>query len=173
MKKFYRGFCKAEEITVAALFFFMVCLVFSSAGARGLKHPIAWSLDIAQLLLAWCSFLGADVTLRYGGFIGLDIVTRRLPEKMQKIVKILVMLVMMTVLCIAAYYATTLGISNWKRKFQALGISYSWVNFSLSVASLLMLITSTIQLVGYVRDLIRPKQDTLPDEKATAQPEAE
>ena len=51
VKKVYNAYCKAEEFLFSFLFAVMVALVFSSAIARGIGKPLAWSLDVAQLLL--------------------------------------------------------------------------------------------------------------------------
>ena len=47
MKKVYNAYCKAEEFLFSFLFAVMVALVFSSAIARGIGKPLAWSLDVA------------------------------------------------------------------------------------------------------------------------------
>ena len=65
MKKVYNAYCKAEEFLFSFLFAVMVALVFSSAIARGIGKPLAWSLDVAQLLLCWTSLVGADVAFRH------------------------------------------------------------------------------------------------------------
>ena len=84
MKKVYNAYCKAEEFLFSFLFAVMVALVFSSAIARGIGKPLAWSLDVAQLLLCWTSLVGADVAFRHDKFIGLDLFTRKMPVKVQK-----------------------------------------------------------------------------------------
>ena len=71
VKKVYNAYCKAEEFLFSFLFAVMVALVFSSAIARGIGKPLAWSLDVAQLLLCWTSLVGADVAFRHDKFIGL------------------------------------------------------------------------------------------------------
>ena len=87
MKKVYNAYCKAEEFLFSFLFAVMVALVFSSAIARGIGKPLAWSLDVAQLLLCWTSLVGADVAFRHDKFIGLDLFTRKMPVKVQKVLE--------------------------------------------------------------------------------------
>ncbi len=84
MKKLYHGFCWIEETLCNIGFGAMIALVFISAIARNLGRPLAWSIDVAQLMLCWTTLIGADVAFRHGKFLGLDLVTRRLPIKVQR-----------------------------------------------------------------------------------------
>lgn len=152
MKAFYRGFCKAQENLFSFLFAAMVALVFLSALARGLGHPLAWSLDVAQLLLCWTSLVGADVAFREGKFIGLDLVTRRLPIKIQKILEIVVLVLILGALAIFAVYGTSLSIASWKRSFQSLPISYSFITIALPVMSVCMGITAVLRVIDRVKN---------------------
>jgi len=52
---------------IAVAFGGMVVVVAAQVIARNiLKIPLIWSLDLAQLLFAWCIFLGAAIALRRG-----------------------------------------------------------------------------------------------------------
>ena len=53
MKKLYHGFCWIEETLCNIGFGAMIALVFISAIARNLGRPLAWSIDVAQLMLCW------------------------------------------------------------------------------------------------------------------------
>ena len=81
MKKFYEGFCKVEQFLCNVGFMLMIALVFISSIARGVGHPLAWSIDVAQLMLCWTTLIGADVAFRHKRFQGLDLLTRRFPIK--------------------------------------------------------------------------------------------
>ncbi len=146
MKTLYRAFCRAEEGLSCAMFFAMVVLVLCSALARLLNHPLAWSIDIAQLLLAWTCFLGADVAFRDNKLIGLDLFTRNLPGKVQKTLTLLIRIIMLIALLIFIYYGIRLSIESRKRFFQTLPISYSFVTLSLPVSSALMCITALTKI---------------------------
>ncbi|MEG0803698.1 MAG: TRAP transporter small permease [Pygmaiobacter sp.] len=152
MKAFYRGFCKVQENLFSFLFAAMVALVFLSALARGFGHPLAWSLDVAQLLLCWTSLIGADVAFREGKFIGLDLVTRRMPIKVQKILEIVVLVLILGALGIFAVYGTSLSISSWKRSFQSLPISYSFITIALPVMSVCMGTTAVLRIIDRVKN---------------------
>ena len=152
MKKVYNAYCKAEEFLFSFLFAVMVALVFSSAIARGIGKPLAWSLDVAQLLLCWTSLVGADVAFRHDKFIGLDLFTRKMPVKVQKVLEIVVLVLMQVAFCIFIYYGVMLSIKSWKRSFQTLPISFSFVTIALPVMSTLMTLTNILKITDKVRN---------------------
>ena len=152
MKKVYNAYCKAEEFLFSFLFAVMVALVFSSAIARGIGKPLAWSLDVAQLLLCWTSLVGADVAFRHDKFIGLDLFTRKMPVKVQKVLEIVVLVLMQVAFCIFIYYGVMLSIKSWKRSFQTLLISYSFVTIALPVMSTLMTLTNILKIIDKVKN---------------------
>ena len=152
MKKVYNAYCKAEEFLFSFLFAVMVALVFSSAIARGIGKPLAWSMDVAQLLLCWTSLVGADVAFRHDKFIGLDLFTRKMPVKVQKVLEIVVLVLMQVAFCIFIYYGVMLSIKSWKRSFQTLPISYSFVTIALPVMSTLMTLTNILKIIGKVKN---------------------
>lgn len=152
VKKVYNAYCKAEEFLFSFLFAVMVALVFSSAIARGIGKPLAWSLDVAQLLLCWTSLVGADVAFRHDKFIGLDLFTRKMPVKVQKVLEIVVLVLMQVAFCIFIYYGVMLSIKSWKRSFQTLPISYSFVTIALPVMSTLMTLTNILKIIDKVKN---------------------
>ena len=152
VKKVYNAYCKAEEFLFSFLFAVMVALVFSSAIARGIGKPLAWSLDVAQLLLCWTSLVGADVAFRHDKFIGLDLFTRKMPVKVQKVLEIVVLVLMQVAFCIFIYYGVMLSINSWKRSFQTLPISYSFVTIALPVMSTLMTLTNILKIIDKVKN---------------------
>lgn len=152
VKKVYNAYCKAEEFLFSFLFAVMVALVFSSAIARGIGKPLAWSLDVAQLLLCWTSLVGADVAFRHDKFIGLDLFTRKMPVKVQKVLEIVVLVLMQVAFCIFIYYGVMLSIKSWKRSFQTLPISYSFITIALPVMSTLMTLTNILKITDKVKN---------------------
>ena len=152
VKKVYNAYCKAEEFLFSFLFAVMVALVFSSAIARGIGKPLAWSLDVAQLLLCWTSLVGADVAFRHDKFIGLDLFTRKMPVKVQKVLEIVVLVLMQVAFCIFIYYGVMLSVKSWKRSFQTLPISYSFITIALPVMSTLMTLTNILKIIDKVKN---------------------
>ena len=156
MKKFYRGFCWLEETLCCIGFLVMIGLVFLSAVARTVGRPLAWSIDVSQLLLCWTTLIGADIAFRHKKILGLDLFTQMLPEKVQKALEILLDLVILVALLIFIKYGTSLSISSWKRSFQTLKLSYSYVTMALPVMSVLMSVSVVIDIVDKIRHFNTP-----------------
>lgn len=63
---------------LAAAFAALIAVVFAQVFARNvLAMPLIWTLDIAQLLFAWCIFLGAAVALRWNAHYSLELIPAR------------------------------------------------------------------------------------------------
>ena len=69
MKKILKYLDLAEKAVCGGGFILLVLLVFMSAILRFLRISMSWNIDLAMLLLAWTSFLGADIAWRSGQLI--------------------------------------------------------------------------------------------------------
>ncbi|MCR4938718.1 MAG: TRAP transporter small permease subunit [Treponemataceae bacterium] len=151
MKKIYEYFCKAEVGLCGVGFVLLIILVFSSAILRFLSISMSWNIDLAMLLLAWTSFLGADIAWRSGQLIGIDLVTRFFPKKMQKVIMLLIYAVILCVCVLICIYGARLVWVERLRTYQSMPIPYSLVSLSLVVATFSM----SISTIGKIRDTIR------------------
>ena len=142
----YNGFCKIEETIVAVFVAAITFLVFTSAVARFLGHPLNWAPDTSLLLLSWVIFLGADAALRRADFIQVDILLLRLPLKVQKFLYYFYYAIIVTFLMMLVRYGIPLALENTKRNFQGMEISYSWATISVPIGGFLMVITILLKL---------------------------
>lgn len=146
IKKIYDVFCKCETAFCGGGFIVLVVLVFGSAILRFFRLSMAWNIDLAMLFLAWVSFLGADVAWRSGQLIGIDLVTRYFPKKVQKAVLILVYVIILGVCVISCIYGMRLVITERLRTFQSLPIPYALVHLSFVVATFSMSISTVVKI---------------------------
>ena len=152
LKVIYHGFCKAEEIIVAVFVAAITLLIFISAIARGLNHPINWAPDFAMLLLAWVIFLGADAALRRTDFIRVDMLLRFFPKKLQIFLYYFYYTIVIVFLGVLVRYGISLSIANVRRNFQALQISFSWATMSVSTGAFFMIITIILKLIKHRKE---------------------
>jgi TRAP-type C4-dicarboxylate transport system permease small subunit len=152
LKTFYRAVCKVEEFLVAFFVAVITFLVFISAVARTVKHPLNWAQDVSLLLFAWVVFLGADLALRHADFVRVDMLVMRFPQKVQKILYYFMYAVAIVFLGVLIVYGIPLSIDNSKRLFQTLGISYSWATISVPAGSVFLIITIVLKLIGHWKD---------------------
>jgi len=149
MKKMYRWFCKAEEVTCGIGFLFLVGFVFMSAILRFFRFSMSWNIDMAMLLLAWTAFLGADIAWRSGQIVGVDILTHKLPAPLQRVIELIVYIIILCALIVMFIFGARLAWSERISRFQSMPIPYSLVTMSLVVASFSMIFT-TIQKIRRV-----------------------
>lgn len=147
IKRVYAAFCRFELWTAACLLLTISTLVFVSAVARTIGHPLNWATDISLLLFAWMVFLGGDIVIRETNLISVDMFQKMLPAWMQKLLMFVFYVMMMVFLVILARYGVPLALKNWKRQFQALPLSYGWCTLAVVVGSVLMFISTLIRTV--------------------------
>lgn len=152
MKKLYDRVCGAEAWIAGVFLVLMVLLIFLGGVMRMLGEPINWSSDAATALFAWACFLCADIAWRRNSLMAIEVLTDRLPERLQ------VMLRYLNYALITAFliYLLVMGVYlSWIsriRSFQGIPeISYSWVTMSLPVGALLLLITTVLKARGEMR----------------------
>lgn len=152
IQRLYGYFCKLEELLVSTFIGVITFLVFISALARTARHPLNWAQDVSLLLFAWVVFLGADLALRKADFVRVDMLVSHFPAKLQKALYYLMYFLALGFLTILVVYGFPLSISNAKRLFQTLGISYSWATASVPIGSILLMITIILKLIAHWKD---------------------
>lgn len=140
-------FRKGEAILAGFLLAVIVLLVFAAGAMRWFGHPLVWSVDVAQLLFVWVSFLGADMALRKHAHIGIDYLSKRMPPRIRAVLDIVLALVVLAFLVTMAVMGYRLTMLNLERQFGDSGISYAFVTGAVPAGCLLMALT----LLGQVR----------------------
>ncbi|MCR5620725.1 MAG: TRAP transporter small permease subunit [Treponema sp.] len=156
IKKIYDCCCKLEVAVCGVGFILLVTLVFASAILRFMRISMSWNIDLAMLLLAWTSFLGADVAWRSGQLIGIDLLTRYFPKAVQKAILIAVYLIILVVCVVICIYGCRLAWSERLRTYQSMPIPYSLVSLSLVVATFSMSISTALK----IKDCIVKKEES-------------
>ena len=155
MKILYAYICKFESIFVKVLFVFLVALVFIAAFTRYIGYPINWSVDMAQCLFAWCTFLAADIAMRKDKLMKVDFVVAKLSEKYRDIIEYINLFIILTFLLALIGFGIWLSYTTRFRSFQGIpGFSYTWVTLSVPVGGSLMVITTILK----IREKIRSKK---------------
>ncbi|MFP4115149.1 MAG: TRAP transporter small permease [Spirochaetota bacterium] len=146
MKKLYRLLCRFEKIACGVGFLFLVAFVFFAAVLRFFNISLSWSIDLAMLLLAWTAFTGADVAWREGQIIGVDVLTKQFPPKVQHIIQIAIYLVIVAALVIMVVFGARLAWSERARTYQSMRIPYSLVTISVVVAASSMILSTILKI---------------------------
>jgi len=155
----YRFFCKIETVLCCTGFAALVALVFLSAILRFFSLSMSWNIDMAMLLLAWTAFLGADIAYRSGQLVGIDLLTRNFPKKIQLIIEILIFIIILIALIAIVYFGISLAMVEKVRRYQAIPIPYNIVTFSIIIASASMAISTVIKIKERIVRLVRNEPD--------------
>ena len=142
----------AEAAIAATLLVLMVVLIFAGGIARLLQHPINWAIDAATCFFAWACFLCADIAWRRNSLMSIELLTGRLPARLQKACR------MANYLIISGFLLYVIGMGTWlswvsrARSFQGIPeVSYSWVTMSMPVGAVLLLITTVLKVKEELR----------------------
>ena len=156
MKKFYHALCRLEVAVCGVGFVFLVAFIFLSAILRFFRVSMSWNIDLALFLLAWTAFLGADVAWRSGQLVGIDLVTRSLPKKAQKIIALLVYIIVFAALILIIIFGIKLAWTERVRTYQSIPIPFSLVTLSVVVAALSMSLSTIFKIRRGIRDFNKP-----------------
>jgi TRAP-type C4-dicarboxylate transport system permease small subunit len=142
------GLLSQAEMTVAKFALFALsALVFGAAVARTLRYPIAWAMDAATFLFAWCVFLGGDIAIRKDRLFCIVVLTEKLSPKAQALIRVANYLIIAVFLAGMIGYGSYLSYSTRYRAFQGMpAVSYTWVTLSVPIGCALML-RSSIQKI--------------------------
>jgi TRAP-type C4-dicarboxylate transport system permease small subunit len=143
---------RIEEFCVSVFLVFLILLVFFAAVLRFSSIDVIWAVDVAQMLFAWTTFLGADLALHKHKHIGVDLLVSRLPNVVQRVLLFFLYLLMLVFLGTIVFYGAKLCVANYERFFYTLPISYSFVTAAGPVGCLLMFITVCSHCVDFFRD---------------------
>jgi TRAP-type C4-dicarboxylate transport system permease small subunit len=147
---------KALGWLLALFFAAMIATVFLQVFARNvLEIPLVWTLDVAQLLFAWCIFLGAALALRWDAHYSLDLVPEnwRVTGSVFRIIAHLGAIVVVWVLLVHGWSFTLIG---FNRIAPAIGITEFWffLPIPLSGAAMALFLAEMIPAdLRQIRDL--------------------
>lgn len=151
MRKFNAVVGRIETFVGVVMMLIIVGMVFVGAVTRYFGRPIIWSVDLAQLLFIWVCMFGADAALKNKAHVGVDMLVRYFPAKLQKLIVLATYLLCMAFLAFMVYWGFRLCASNYLRSYQTLKISYSFGTAAVPVGSVFMLLTLSEQLWQLLR----------------------
>ena len=157
MKKLNQAITRVEQVVGSIMLVAVVLLVFISAVIRLTPNiNMIWSVDASQLMFIWISMIGADLALKKRSHMGVDLLVKRFPEKLQKVLSLCSYLLCGAFSVFVTYWGVILCIKNALRSYQTLKISYSFATAAVPVLSILMLLTLLEQIIELLRHWKEP-----------------
>jgi TRAP-type transport system small permease protein len=150
MKKINDLFFRLAEFTLVIMLSAMVIMVFGNVVLRyGFNDGIISSEELSRFLFIWITFLGAIVTMRENGHLGLDSVVRKLSLNGKKMAFALSNMLMLGC-CALMFYGTYKQHNiNASTHSAVTEIPMSWVygvGYITSVAMGLMIVGKLVRL---------------------------
>jgi TRAP-type transport system small permease protein len=115
--------------------------------------PATWSNEVATIGFAWIVFLGAAAGARQGLHIGVDLVTARLPHRVQSRLSIIVSVFLGLALGYIAMLAAQLGYNSWNRPTPVLRIPSSIVHVAAVLGFASMAVNALLRAAQLARGL--------------------
>lgn len=137
---------KLEERLAMAFFAGTSIFVLIGAVTRTAGSPVIWAVDLAQLSFVWACVLGADLAMKKGQHIEIDILVRYFPAKARQVIATVWQIAIAAFLAMLVWYGIGLTTMNVERVLGDVGISYSWVTGAIPVGCFLMLCTTLTRL---------------------------
>ncbi len=159
VKKIYQAVMKAELFLVGIGFVALILFVFLSAILRFFRVSMSWNIDMSLLMLAWTSFLGADIAWRSGQLVGIDLITRNLPPKFAQVVEIIVLIIILAAQFLLFYYGARLAWIERLRTYQSMPIPYALVTYSLVISAFSMSISTIIKIYHAGKNLFQTNKE--------------
>jgi TRAP-type transport system small permease protein len=117
----------------------MTGLVFVNVVYRYiLNQPFTWSDELASLLFAWLTFVGAYAGFRSRSHIAIDTLVVFLPEGVRRRIRQLVDVGCLCLLAIFIWQGFSLAATAWSLEYPAMEISRGYLYLSLPVGACLM-----------------------------------
>lgn len=153
--KLYGMLQKIIKYAVAILLTGMVVTVFSNVVSRYfLKAALAWSEEVARFMFIWLVFLSAVLAYVNNEHLALDILVKKLPEKIGYVVAIICDFIVMYALYLITVGGKTLAMQSWKWLSPATSFSYGVVYLIVPICGGLMLFQTVLKLYYHVKKLV-------------------
>jgi len=131
----------------------MSVIVFANVALRYLTNfSIPWAEEVARYMMVWMTFLGAGLTLRYGGHVAIGNVMEAMSPKAQRLLRAFI------VLALLAFFAVMIWVGyNYamRMRFQltpATRIPFSTVYAAIPVGFALLTVHLLLIVRGYVAE---------------------
>ncbi len=146
--------------SIIALMVSMTIIVFLQVVFRYLLDaPLGWSEELARFLFVWVSFLGAANLVRLGQHVSVKTFVQVFPPLIKNISEIIGHLIV--IFCSVMFLVGGFGITTkeWIQLSPALQIEMGWIYLVIPVATLLMIIWATVDLIATLIEMRKgPKQ---------------
>lgn len=139
----------------------MSILIFTNVILRYAFHTgITWAEEMSRFMFIWMVFLGSILALKDGTHIGMDILVRRVPEKLRKILLLIGNFIILVISFIILSGSLKMTADSIESKAPATGLSLSLMYGVGIIMSLGMILISTMKFFKIIKSGDKDNEDT-------------
>lgn len=153
MRKLETAFVELNKWALILLLAAMSCIVFANVTLRYLTNfSIPWAEEVARYMMVWMTFIGAGLTLRYGGHVAISNVMEMLSPRAQRLLRAFI------VVCLLAFFVLMIWVGYsyaMRMRFQltpATRIPFSYIYAAIPVGFALLAVHLLLVMRPYVGD---------------------
>ncbi|QBK06470.1 TRAP transporter small permease [Hylemonella gracilis] len=151
MDRFERVLVAVNRGLLIVLLLVMACIVFANVVLRYTTgDSIYWAEEVARHLMAWVTFLGAGLVLRFGGHVAIDNLHQAVGPRWARRLRALVAVCLGLSFLLMAYHAS---LYVWATRFQttaATDIPFAWIYAAMPLGFVLLFLHLLFIARGYV-----------------------
>lgn len=160
MKKILKGLHGIEAVIAGLFLAIMTAVTFLAAVNRfTLKIPMPWSEELVRFLLVWDSIIAAAYGISVNAHVGIDIISSHLNPKLKRIMKIVTSIFAIMFLAIMFNYGLKTTLNSVAQLSPAMQISMAFVNASLPVGALFMIIEFVVIIIDSVKQMASKEEE--------------
>lgn len=139
----------------------MSILIFTNVILRYAFHTgITWAEEMSRFMFIWMVFLGSILALKDGTHIGMDILVRRVPEKLRKILLLIGNFIILVISFIILCGSLKMTADSIESKAPATGLSLSLMYGVGIIMSLGMILISAMKFFKIIKSGDKDNEDT-------------
>ena len=138
----------AAAVALAGIVLFVIINVFCR---YILGFIFNWMEELATIMFVWCTYVGIAAAYRTHDHVGINIIVNLLPTKIHFVIEFLIDLFILTLEIIIFVLSIKLCISSWVKITPIIGLSYTFVNASITVGFLLLIVYTMMRLFEKIK----------------------
>lgn len=148
-----------EVILVAGFIMFTTVLVIMNVFLRYVMNTgIVWSEEVATGSFVWSVFIGSAAAYRNGALIGVDLLVKKFPKPLYKLVTLLVKTALVVINVALTWLSVVYVSLSYTKPTPVLGVSSAWISSSLIACFGLTSIYSFIHLVQFAKNMNKEQE---------------
>lgn len=149
MRKLFSSVDRVIEALVIAIFVAMVVVGSMQVFNRYvLNRSLSWSEEFQKFTHIWLVYLAIPIGYRRGSHIGMDILRRRLPEKLQTLFEILTNLLWLLLAAVVVYYTLVVMEVARRQTSPGMGIRMDYAYLGLVIGGAYLAFVVLRQIFG-------------------------